>query len=476
MSKSDSFLINVIKLMGGSVIAQILGIIAAPIITRIYGPASYGISTLFASITSIIGVVACLRYEMSIMLPEKDEDAASMLVTSFLFVFITTLLVSLCVFFLGEQVTYLLKAPELADYLWLTPAMVFFSGIFLALNYWNSRTKEFGRLSATRIVASVGTVSTQLGMGFGGQSNAGGLINGQVIGKTISCGLLSGLIWRKDRKIIKKGFRREKIWQGIKRYKKFPLFDTWSALLNTVSIQIPSFLLAYFFSPTVVGYYALSVNLLSMPANLVGSAFAQVFYQKAAEANHNNTLDIVTEKVLTSLVSLGMFPILLLAVAGKEIVLFFFGAGWAEAGVYAQILSIWIFSQFLYSPISTIFCVLEKQKDFLQFNIILFIIRIFSVSIGGLLHSPRLSLLLLSLGSSLYYLTILNWVLTNSGVNKNRCYKTILQVFLYCIPMIIFVFIAKYLLIIKSILLIIIACAFAIPYYLIVMPKIIQVE
>jgi len=141
MSKSDSFLINVIKLMGGSVIAQILGIIAAPIITRIYGPASYGISTLFASITSIIGVVACLRYEMSIMLPEKDEDAASMLVTSFLFVFITTLLVSLCVFFLGEQVTYLLKAPELADYLWLTPAMVFFSGIFLALNYWNSRTK-----------------------------------------------------------------------------------------------------------------------------------------------------------------------------------------------------------------------------------------------------------------------------------------------------------------------------------------------
>jgi lipopolysaccharide exporter len=476
MSKSDSFLINVIKLMGGSVIAQALGIIAAPIITRIYGPASYGISTLFASITAIIVVVACLRYEMSIMLPEKDEDAASMLVTSLLLVCITTLLVSLFVFFLREQIAYLLKAPELAKYLWLTPFMVFISGIFLALNYWNSRTKEFGRLSATRIVASVGTVSTQLGMGFGGQSNAGGLINGQVIGKTISCGLLSGLIWRKDRKIIKKGFRREKIWQGIKRYKKFPLFDTWSALLNTVSIQIPSFLLAYFFSPTVVGYYALSVNLLSMPANLVGSAFAQVFYQKAAEANHNNTLDIVTEKVLTSLVSLGMFPILLLAVAGKEIVLFFFGAGWAEAGVYAQILSIWIFSQFLYSPISTIFCVLEKQKDFLQFNIILFIIRIFSVSIGGLLHSPRLSLLLLSLGSSLYYLTILNWVLTNSGVNKNRCYKTILQVFLYCIPMIIFVFIAKYLLIIKSILLIIIACAFAIPYYLIVMPKIIQVE
>jgi O-antigen/teichoic acid export membrane protein len=328
----------------------------------------------------------------------------------------------------------------------------------------------------TRIIASIGTVSTQLGMGFGGQSNAGGLISAQVIGQTISSGLLGGLIWREDRKIIKKGFNKEKIWQGIKRFKKFPLFDTWSALLNTVSIQIPSFLLAYFFSPTIVGYYALSVNLLSMPANFVGSAFAQVFYQKATEANHNNTLDIITEKVFTSLVSLGMFPILLLAVAGKEIVLFFFGAGWAEAGVYAQILCIWIFSQFLYSPISTIFCVLEKQKDFLQFNIILFIIRVFSVSIGGLLHSPRLSLILLSLGSSLYYLTILNWVLTNSGVNKYQCFTIILRDFFYCIPMIIFVFIAKYLFIINSIYFIIIACTFSIPYYIIVMSKIRQVQ
>lgn len=475
MSKSDSFLINVIKLMGGSVIAQILGIIAAPIITRIYGPASYGISTLFASITSIIGVVACLRYEMSIMLPEKDEDAASMLVTSFLFVFITTLLVSLCVFFLGEQVTYLLKAPELADYLWLTPAMVFFSGIFLALNYWNSRTKEFGRLSITRVIASIATVSTQLGMGFCGHATAGGLISGQVIGKIISSSLLGGLIWRNDHYTIKKGLRKHKIWQGIRRYKKFPLFDTWSALLNMVSIQIPSFLLSFFFSPTIVGYYALSVNLLSMPANLVGSAFAQVFYQKAAEANHKNTLDIVTEKVFTSLVSLGLFPILLLAVAGKDIVTFFFGAAWLEAGVYAQILSIWIFSQFLYSPISTVFCVLEKQKDFLRFNIVLFVIRITSITIGGLLQNARLSLIFLSIGSSLYYLSILNWVLTNSGVNKTRCYKAILQLLIHCIPMLVFVFIAKYLIIMKSVYLIIIACFFAIPYYLTVLPKIKQV-
>ena len=162
MSKSDSFLINVIKLMGGSVIAQILGIIAAPIITRIYGPASYGISTLFASITSIIGVVACLRYEMSIMLPEKDEDAASMLVTSFLFVFITTLLVSLCVFFLGEQVTYLLKAPELADYLWLTPAMVYFQWnipFFKLLEFTNKRI----RLSITSIASSNSINTTRNG-------------------------------------------------------------------------------------------------------------------------------------------------------------------------------------------------------------------------------------------------------------------------------------------------------------------------
>ena len=75
----SSFASDVLKLAGGTAIAQILSILASPIITRMYGPEAFGLSALFASITGIVAVVACLRYELAIMLPEKDEDAANLL-------------------------------------------------------------------------------------------------------------------------------------------------------------------------------------------------------------------------------------------------------------------------------------------------------------------------------------------------------------------------------------------------------------
>ena len=97
--------------------------------------------------------------------------------------------------------------------------------------------------------------------------------------------------------------------------------------------------------------------------NMVGGAVAQVFFQKASEA-HNRTgnLSKVVEEVFNRLVSLGIFPILLLTLIGEDLFIVAFGERWAEAGVYMQILGLWIFFQFISSPISTLFAVLEKQN------------------------------------------------------------------------------------------------------------------
>ena len=51
----------------------------APVLTRLYGPEAFGFLALFTSITSIIGVVACMRCELAIMLPKTDEEAANLL-------------------------------------------------------------------------------------------------------------------------------------------------------------------------------------------------------------------------------------------------------------------------------------------------------------------------------------------------------------------------------------------------------------
>ena len=155
MSKSPSpFVSNVLKLTSGSVIAQGLGILVAPILTRLFAPEAFGVAALFASITGIIGVVACLRYELSIMLPKTDDEAANLFGVSVFFVLVVTGISAFVILFAGDRIAQLLNSPYLSKYLWLVPPTVFLSGVFLALNYWNSRTKHFGRLSIARVGGS----------------------------------------------------------------------------------------------------------------------------------------------------------------------------------------------------------------------------------------------------------------------------------------------------------------------------------
>jgi O-antigen/teichoic acid export membrane protein len=308
MSKSSSsFAANVLKLVTGSVFAQGLGVLVAPIVARLFAPEAFGVAALFTSIAGIIGVVACLRYQLAIMLPKTDEEAANLLGVSLFFVLIITGISVLIIFFTGDVIAGMLNSQELKKFLWLVPVSVFVSGIFLALNYWNSRTKQFGRFSIATVISSVVAQTTKLGAGFAGFVSGGTLIGTSILGQIVSTFVLGGQIWRDDHHLFKASIRWKKMIAGLKRHKKFPIYSTWSALLNTASQQLPALLLAFYFSPKIVGFYALGQAVLSMPMGLVGGAVAQVFFQKASEAhNHTGNLSKVVEEVFKRLVSLGI--------------------------------------------------------------------------------------------------------------------------------------------------------------------------
>ncbi len=65
---------NILTLVAGTTFAQIITILASPIITRLDGPGAFGLVALFTSIASILNVVACLRYEFAIVLSKSDKE------------------------------------------------------------------------------------------------------------------------------------------------------------------------------------------------------------------------------------------------------------------------------------------------------------------------------------------------------------------------------------------------------------------
>jgi O-antigen/teichoic acid export membrane protein len=470
-SRGGSFAGDVIKIAGGTTFAQILSVLAAPILTRIYGPESYGLSALFISIVSTIGVVACLRYELAIMLPRKDDDATNLLAASLILAGAVTLFTVPAIHYAGDFIIDFMKSPALGPYLWLVPIAVFANGAVLAFNYWISRNRHFGDLSLARVASSIATTGSQLAMGFAGYATGGSLIIANIIGSAASAAMLGARVWRNDMPLLKSCLSWSGILHGMKRYVKFPLIDSWSALLNTLSWQLPVFLLSAFFSSTVVGYYGLSMMVLLLPANLIGGAISQVFFQRAAEAKFEGKLSKVVEDTVLRLAILGLFPMLLLSVMGKEAFIVVFGTAWSEAGVYSQILAFWIFITFIASPISTLLSIFERQGASLIFNIILLIMRTGALVAGGLLGNARTAIILFAVVGIIIYLMLFFWLLSIACVSFFAVLKGMRKYVAYSIPLIVTVIYAKWNLLLSPIVLVMMAILLAVIYYTLIIKE-----
>jgi len=328
--------------------------------------------------------------------------------------------------------------------LWLVPISVFLSGAFLALNYWNSRSKRFGRLSTARVSASVVTTGTQLCAGFAGYPTGGSLIGAGILGSAASNIMLLAQIWSEDRRILKRSIKWNGLIDNFKRYRRFPIYDIWSALLNSISWQLPTFLLSSFFSSKIVGYYALGMIVLQLPMNLIGSAVSQVFFQRAAEAKSGGNLGQLTEAMVIQLITLGLFPFLALSIIGEDAFTVVFGSVWGEAGIYVQILAPLIFFQFITSPISTIFSILEMQRATLLINIASLIIRGSALIAGGILNDARIAILLFSATGLIMYALTNIWLIKKTGGSINHILHSSRSSLAYCLPFLGVIFLGKW--------------------------------
>ncbi len=433
--KRSSFAGDVFKLVGGTTIAQGLTLLAAPILSRLYAPAAFGTAALFTSVVGVIAVVACFRYEFAIMLPERDKDAANILAVSIAAALATSGISATLITLARGPIVQWLNAPELAPYLWLIPLAVLLHGIFNALNYWNSRTKHFGRLSIARVAAALTTSGAQLGIGVAGEAREGGLISASVAGSAVVTTALGGQIWRDDWSLFQGSIRLRHMLDSLKRYRKFPLIDSWGGILNTISWQLPVLLLSAYFSQATVGFYSMAYRLIQLPMTLVGSAIAQVFFQRASEVqSQRGDLKGTVEMVFQRLVALALYPSLAMTVAGREIFVVVFGPAWAEAGTYVQILGLWMFFWFISSPLSTLFSVLEHQELGLIVHAAIFVTRAISLVVGGALGNVYLALALFAGSGVLVYGGLTIWNIKLAGVPLRRSLYILAQQGLYCAP------------------------------------------
>ena len=334
------------------------------------------------------------------MLPKEDEDAAHIVTLCGILILFSSILTGVICIFFADTLANALNVPALAHYLWCVPFLVFFTAIFSVLSYWNSRRKRFGVYAVAQVTNSLSGKGVQIGTGIS-YASPFGLILGSIVG--FFCAILVMMKgFRGDLEFFKNTTKRRMKELAI-RYKKFPLFTSWSTSANELSRQLPSIMLTFFFNSAIVGLYSLAYQVIMLPSALIGTATAQVFFQRASEEkNSGRPIKGIVQSIHQRLVIIGIFPMIIIFIIGQDLFSLIFGSNWSVAGIYARWLIPWIFLMFISSPLTVIFSILERQELALIFDILLLASRVVSLFIGGILGDPLLTIMIFSLTGTIF--------------------------------------------------------------------------
>jgi len=116
----------------------------------------------------------------------------------------------------------------------------------------------------------------------------------------------------------------------------------------------------------------------------------QVYFQKAAKIYSNNqSIRSIFLKSTLGLVKISIVPYTILILFAPTIFTFVFGEAWLIAGIYAQLLIMFIFTLTINTPAVMCIQIMGMQKFNLVYEIFLAIFRFIAIYIGYIVFSSH---------------------------------------------------------------------------------------
>jgi lipopolysaccharide exporter len=360
MKKNNTFSQDVITLTYAPMISQIVGILLTPILTRMYSPDAFGLAALFGSIVMIPSVFATMGYSGAIILPRSNSTASNLVSICFFSIIFVCGLSCVIIVLTKDTIPILFNAPSISNYLWLVPIYVVLHGMYMTLRFWKMRLHQFQNITISRVGEILGKKVYQISSvsyGFGG---AGGLIYGE-----FASTILKVLILLKGFKLQPLRFSRRiylKLLATAILYKKFPQYNLWTDLLSRLPVLIITYFIVKYFGEKVLGFYGLTLMILSLPSALFISSVLEAFVPRAAMAKHENKHTELLERLSIRVISIAIFPCLILGIFSDRLFPFVFGSEWLQAGIIAQIIIFKVFFEIITSPSLSLVDIMNKQE------------------------------------------------------------------------------------------------------------------
>ena len=400
---------NFTKLLSANVVAQVIGLVVYPILTRIYAPEDFGLLNLFLSMGGILVILSTAEYYNAIVLPEKKEDGLSVVSLCASMLLLTVGLVALSVFF-SKEIAELFNMPALADYYWLMPILVLALGGWNILNYWYIRCTKYDSISSYQLTQSTLSAGGKLGLGYAGVLQ-GGMIYAMVVAPVVS--LLISLF--SARRTIGDCSMPSwlKVREAARKYRNFPCFSMPRSFINMVAGQLPVLILTPLFGAEYVGWWSMAILLGFTPISVIVRSVYQVMYQYTTDrVNHRLAIYPYFRRFTWLVLALGIPMLSVLCYFMPELTRIVLGAGWEETGVYLCWMLPWVLCNLLTGSIGFLADIFFKQKIGLGFEILTSVLRTAGVVVGVMCHDFKLSIIGYSMGTAVAIAAQYIWLIS----------------------------------------------------------------
>jgi len=351
---------NTSILISGTALAQLIPILLQPVLRRFFSPEIFGAYSVYLSLIGILIVISSFRYELAIILPRKDKEAAGVFFLALIVNLIFNILLLLIIILWKTKILLFLNLSEtFADYLYLVPLGTFLFSTYQSINYWLIRKKKFFPISLNKFLRRGFEGSSQIGFKFMKISH--GLIYGDIIGQIAN--VFSGIYQGSRSGLTLRLFSPSKIKYVLFKYAEYPKFNIVPAFMSACSYLLPAIMINKFYSAENTGYFDLSKLLLSIPMALVASSISNVLLQRVSEKN--KLKQSIRKDLLSIFIFVGVaviFEIAIIMFWAEDIFKILFGDKWIFSGSISKIL-VWAFAfNFITSSFSSIFISLKKIK------------------------------------------------------------------------------------------------------------------
>ena len=276
---------KVLTVSSGSAAGYIISMLLAPVLTRLFTPADFGLLAIYISVMALITTFATLSLEVAIPVVAEESEARAMLAISIVSVLITTFASLFVLLILRHFPTKYQPFEALKPFYWIVPIGTLGTGCHLVLSTWGIRQRAYGNIARAKFTQITGQVVLQVMLGFF-KIMPGALLFGDALGRLMGSAtfLRLGQVW-------KDLFVRPSTWRHYAATtwlnKRLFILGFGFNNLNVFAQQVGLLCLPFFYSPWDIGLFALSLRFTSLPILFIGKAASQVFLGETAHATRD---------------------------------------------------------------------------------------------------------------------------------------------------------------------------------------------